>query len=106
MGLRKHRKRSRRWSLVLRLRLLSRLVGTFDHHSSAYTPHFSSPCHTTRNRYSARTRLAADAKSKSGTRQFSGIVDVYKKTYKTDGIVGLYRGFVPSVVGIIVYRGL
>ncbi|KII90725.1 hypothetical protein PLICRDRAFT_543139 [Plicaturopsis crispa FD-325 SS-3] len=54
----------------------------------------------------ARTRLAADAKSKSGTRQFSGIVDVYKKTYKTDGIVGLYRGFVPSVVGIIVYRGL
>jgi hypothetical protein len=24
----------------------------------------------------------------------------------TDGIAGLYRGFVPSVVGIIVYRGL
>merc|ERR1711881_361136 len=31
---------------------------------------------------------------------------VYKKTLATDGIAGLYRGFVPSVVGIVVYRGL
>lgn len=41
-----------------------------------------------------------------GRRQFRGQVDVYKKTLATDGAVGLYRGFVPSVVGIIVYRGL
>ena len=34
------------------------------------------------------------------------MVDVYKKTLASDGIAGLYRGFVPSVVGIIVYRGL
>ena len=56
----------------------------------------------------ARTRLANDAKnSKSGgDRQFNGLVDVYKKTLKTDGIAGLYRGFGPSVLGIIVYRGL
>jgi len=56
----------------------------------------------------ARTRLANDAKSAKGggQRQFNGLVDVYKKTLASDGIAGLYRGFVPSVVGIIVYRGL
>nr|OQO18018.1 ADP,ATP carrier protein [Rachicladosporium sp. CCFEE 5018] len=56
----------------------------------------------------ARTRLANDAKSakKGGERQFNGLVDVYKKTLATDGIAGLYRGFMPSVTGIIVYRGL
>ena len=56
----------------------------------------------------ARTRLANDAKSTKtgGARQFNGIVDVYRKTLASDGIAGLYRGFVPSVVGIIVYRGL
>ncbi|KAI3968781.1 hypothetical protein MKX01_028931 [Papaver californicum] len=39
-------------------------------------------------------------------RQFNGLVDVYKKTLKSDGIAGLYRGFNISCVGIIVYRGL
>ncbi|KAH9941253.1 mitochondrial carrier [Epithele typhae] len=58
----------------------------------------------------ARTRLANDAKSvkagAGGERQYKGLVDVYRKTLASDGIVGLYRGFVPSVLGIIVYRGL
>ncbi|KAF2772979.1 putative mitochondrial ADP,ATP carrier protein [Teratosphaeria nubilosa] len=56
----------------------------------------------------ARTRLANDAKNakKGGERQFNGLVDVYKKTLASDGIAGLYRGFMPSVTGIIVYRGL
>ncbi|KAK6919081.1 Mitochondrial substrate/solute carrier [Dillenia turbinata] len=56
----------------------------------------------------ARTRLAADAKAakKGGERQFSGLFDVYKKTIASDGVVGLYRGFNISCVGIIVYRGL
>merc|ERR1712093_457813 len=56
----------------------------------------------------ARTRLANDAKNakSGGDRQFNGLLDVYKKTLATDGIAGLYRGFVPSVVGIVVYRGL
>ncbi|ONK70126.1 uncharacterized protein A4U43_C05F30530 [Asparagus officinalis] len=56
----------------------------------------------------ARTRLANDAKAakKGGERQFNGLVDVYKKTLKTDGVAGLYRGFNISCVGIIVYRGL
>merc|ERR1711915_982904 len=55
----------------------------------------------------ARTRLANDAKSgsKGGERQFNGLIDVYRKTLKSDGVAGLYRGFVISCVGIIVYRG-
>jgi len=55
----------------------------------------------------ARTRLANDAKSAKGggDRQFNGLIDVYKKTIASDGIAGLYRGFVISCVGIIVYRG-
>jgi len=56
----------------------------------------------------ARTRLANDAKSakKGGERQFNGLIDVYRKTLKSDGLAGLYRGFNISCVGIIVYRGL
>jgi len=56
----------------------------------------------------ARTRLANDAKATKkggGERQFNGLVDVYAKTLKTDGFVGLYRGFFVSCAGIIVYRG-
>jgi len=56
----------------------------------------------------ARTRLANDNKStkSGGERQFNGLVDVYRKTLKTDGIAGLYRGFMISCVGIVIYRGL
>lgn len=56
----------------------------------------------------ARTRLANDNKAakKGGERQFNGLMDVYRKTIKTDGVAGLYRGFNISVVGIVVYRGL
>jgi len=55
----------------------------------------------------ARTRLANDNKSagKGGERQFNGLIDVYRKTLASDGVVGLYRGFVISCVGIVVYRG-
>jgi len=54
----------------------------------------------------ARTRLANDNKSaKGGERQYSGLIDVYRKTLASDGIQGLYRGFVISCVGIVVYRG-
>merc|ERR1712154_448986 len=56
----------------------------------------------------ARTRLANDAKSAGkggGERQFNGLIDVYTKTIKSNGIQGLYRGFVISCVGIVVYRG-
>jgi len=52
-----------------------------------------------------RTRLATDAKS-GGKRQFNGIVDVYVKTFRSDGIRGLYRGFCVSCSCIFIYRGL
>jgi len=54
----------------------------------------------------ARTRLANDAKGKGGERQFNGLIDVYVKTIKSDGVQGLYRGFVISAVGIFIYRGM
>lgn len=57
----------------------------------------------------ARTRLANDAKvsgKTGGSRQFNGLVDVYRKTFASDGISGLYRGFFVSCVGVFVYRGL
>ncbi|KAG1363851.1 ADP,ATP carrier protein 1, mitochondrial-like [Cocos nucifera] len=55
----------------------------------------------------ARTRLANDAKAaKGGERQFNGLIDVYRKTFASDGLSGLYRGFNVSCVGSIVYRGL
>ena len=53
----------------------------------------------------ARTRLAADVGRKTGKdRQFNGLVDCLKKVAKSDGPIGLYRGFVVSVQGIIIYR--
>jgi len=58
----------------------------------------------------ARTRLANDmkqtGKGKEGAREFNGLIDCYVKTFKADGLAGLYRGFVISFVGIFVYRGL
>merc|ERR1712109_346334 len=54
----------------------------------------------------ARTRLANDAKGMGGERQFNGLIDVYTKTLKSDGIQGLYRGFAISAVGIFIYRGM
>jgi solute carrier family 25 (adenine nucleotide translocator) protein 4/5/6/31 len=56
----------------------------------------------------ARTRLANDLKStkKGGAdRQFNGLFDVYRQTIASDGVAGLYRGFVISAVGIFIYRG-
>ncbi len=51
----------------------------------------------------ARTRLAADVGS-GAEREFSGLTDCLAKIFKSDGPVGLYRGFGISVVGIIAYR--
>ncbi len=52
------------------------------------------------------SRLANDAKVKGKERQFNGLIDVYTKTFKSDGIQGLYRGFTISCVGIFIYRGM
>jgi len=51
----------------------------------------------------ARTRLAADI-GKGSAREFSGLSNCLTKIFKSDGIIGLYRGFYISVVGIIIYR--
>lgn len=50
------------------------------------------------------TRMAADVGGADGKRQYSGLVDCIQKTIKSDGIRGLYRGYGPSVAGIVVYR--
>lgn len=51
-----------------------------------------------------RTRLAADVGKSHGEREYTGLVDCIKKTFQSDGIRGLYRGFLVSVQGIIMYR--
>lgn len=63
----------------------------------------------------ARTRLAADvgkgskavagAATQEAKREFNGLLDCLVKIFKTDGLLGLYRGFGVSVQGIVVYRG-
>jgi len=52
----------------------------------------------------ARTRLAADIGKGAGQREFNGLGNCLAKIYKSDGLVGLYRGFGVSVQGIIIYR--
>ncbi|CAJ0602502.1 unnamed protein product [Cylicocyclus nassatus] len=51
----------------------------------------------------ARTRLAVDI-GKGKTREFQGLTDCIVKVFKSDGPIGLYRGFIVSVQGIIIYR--
>ncbi|RWS10465.1 ADP/ATP translocase-like protein [Dinothrombium tinctorium] len=52
----------------------------------------------------ARTRLAADIGKGAGQREFTGLGNCLVKIFKSDGIIGLYRGFFVSVQGIIIYR--
>jgi len=52
----------------------------------------------------ARTRLAADVGKGTG-RQFTGLGHCLSSIFKSDGPIGLYRGFMVSIQGIIVYRG-
>merc|ERR1712087_932060 len=51
----------------------------------------------------ARTRLASDVGS--GKKMFNGIGDCIMKTMKSQGIVGLYRGWAVTCGGAFVYRG-
>ncbi|KAG0261181.1 hypothetical protein BG011_001287 [Mortierella polycephala] len=52
-----------------------------------------------------RTRLANDMIFKLGaTQEFSGIIDVFRKTIASDGFLGLYRGYSSAVFQIAVYR--
>lgn len=52
----------------------------------------------------ARTRLASDV-GKGSKREFSGLLDCLLKIQRSTGVLSLYKGFLVSVQGIIVYRG-
>jgi solute carrier family 25 (mitochondrial adenine nucleotide translocator), member 4/5/6/31 len=52
----------------------------------------------------ARTRLANQAKS-GRTGEFKGLFDCIRKTYRSDGFEGIYRGFTVSCMCMIIYRG-
>jgi len=52
----------------------------------------------------ARTRLAADVGKDMASREFKGLTHCIAKIFKSDGPIGLYRGFFVSVQGIIIYR--
>lgn len=52
-----------------------------------------------------RTRLAVDLGS-TKNRKFTGIVNCMSSIVKTDGITGLYRGFLLNVPNIMLYRGI
>ena len=58
----------------------------------------------------SRTRLSNDIifnnNINNNKRQFNGLIDVIKKTYKSDGIKGLYRGYSISLGTVFVYRGI
>lgn len=54
----------------------------------------------------ARTRLAADTGRARQDRQFKGVVDCLAKTFRQDGIRGLYRGYLVSIPEIMLFRGL
>lgn len=45
-----------------------------------------------------------DVGRSTSDRTYLGLVDCLVKTVKSDGVVGLYRGFMVSVQGIILYR--
>ena len=48
--------------------------------------------------------MGADVGKGAAEREYTGLANCLAKTVKTDGIVGLYRGFNVSVQGIIIYR--
>eukprot|EP00029_Vermamoeba_vermiformis_P002140 TRINITY_DN12527_c0_g1_i1.p1 TRINITY_DN12527_c0_g1~~TRINITY_DN12527_c0_g1_i1.p1 ORF type:complete len:299 (+),score=40.53 TRINITY_DN12527_c0_g1_i1:26-922(+) len=54
----------------------------------------------------ATTRLSADIvqSTQGGTRQYENIQDLITKTIASDGIAGLYQGFMVSCLGILAYR--
>jgi len=54
----------------------------------------------------ARTRMGADVGRALHERQFKSLTHCCVSIYKSDGVVGLYKGFGISVLGIFIYRAL
>lgn len=52
-----------------------------------------------------RTRLAIDLGKDKKNREFKGMFDCIAKIVRHDGILGLYKGLVPSLQYILMYRG-
>jgi len=52
-----------------------------------------------------RIQLQSDLGKDRKDRQFTGIRDCFGHIYRNSGIRGLYRGYLLSFVGIVVYRG-
>ena len=53
-----------------------------------------------------RTRLATDNLSIDGKRDFMGTIDCINKIIASEGISGLYKGFVVAMVGMALYRAM
>ncbi len=53
----------------------------------------------------ARTRVGVDISSGSN-RKFRGGIDCIRQTIKSDGFLGIYKGFDAAVVGVITWRAL
>ena len=54
----------------------------------------------------ARTRIGVDLGKSINEREFTGLNDCLRKTWRSDGIYGLYRGISVAVPSIFMYRGL
>lgn len=62
----------------------------------------------------ARTRLATDMGGKKSDpshvnnvkRRYNGIVDCLVKIYRQNGLTGVYKGFVVSLLGVVLFRSL
>jgi len=52
----------------------------------------------------ARTRMGVDVGKSKYDRQFISLTDCFRKVYRHDGVLGLYRGFAVSVVYAFVQR--
>ena len=52
----------------------------------------------------ARTRVGVDIGRDRKNLEYPGMIKTFAKIYRTDGLLGLYRGFGISVAGIFVYR--
>jgi solute carrier family 25 (adenine nucleotide translocator) protein 4/5/6/31 len=53
----------------------------------------------------ARTRLSTDIAKKGQKKKYKGLFDCIIKSVKSDGISGVYKGYIIANVGIFVYRG-
>jgi solute carrier family 25 (mitochondrial adenine nucleotide translocator), member 4/5/6/31 len=54
----------------------------------------------------ARTRIAVDLGRSKAEREYKGLWDCLRKVYRSDGVRGLYSGFVVAFFSMFCYRGL